>query len=176
MIDIPKQKQYIRDLKHIDSNNINKLRCIVIFNYDSYVKKFLDSMGAIYVVKTKLNSVVRFQNGDVYQIFYISPYIKTIKASTIIIDSRIDIKILDEVIDSAYNYCANLSFFKEYDMRKAEFKRLQNTERDVQWRLGEKGFVYISDKWVKWAKRYINRATRRKSKQEINSYKNLDNE
>lgn len=61
-------------------------------------------------------------------------------------------------------------------MRKSEFKRLKNTEHDVQWRLGENGFVCISNKWIKWAKRYMNRVTRRKSKQEINSYKDLDNE
>lgn len=60
-------------------------------------------------------------------------------------------------------------------MRKSEFKRLQNIEWNVQWRLGENGFACISDKWIKWAKRYINRVTRRKSKQEINSCKDLDN-
>lgn len=52
-------------------------------------------------------------------------------------------------------------------MGKADHKKLTGKESSVQERLGEKDWICVSDKWVKWAKRYMNKANRRKSKQEL---------
>lgn len=52
-------------------------------------------------------------------------------------------------------------------MSKASFKRVENKSVYVQDRLYHKGIFCISNKWIHWAKRYLNRSERRKSKQEI---------
>lgn len=52
-------------------------------------------------------------------------------------------------------------------MSKAAFKRVENKNVYVQDRLKHKGIFCISDKWIHWAKRYLNRSERRKSKQNI---------
>ncbi len=44
-------------------------------------------------------------------------------------------------------------------------------EFDVQDILNHKGIFALSRKWVKWAKNYINRSTRRKNKQMIKGEK-----
>ena len=51
-------------------------------------------------------------------------------------------------------------------MRKAQFKRMKHKEHDVQWRYGERQWLCTSRKWIRWAKSYMNRAARRKAKQE----------
>ncbi len=50
-------------------------------------------------------------------------------------------------------------------MRKAEYKRAKNKNADIQDRLRHKGIFCISNGWIKWAKRYMNRSERRKEKQ-----------
>lgn len=44
-----------------------------------------------------------------------------------------------------------------------KYKR-NSKEYDIQDRLNHRGIYCISGKWIKWAKKYTNRATRRKEK------------
>ena len=50
-------------------------------------------------------------------------------------------------------------------MTKASHKKVQGKSADVLDRLGHKGIYCISNKWIAWAKRYVNRSQRRKAKQ-----------
>jgi len=52
-------------------------------------------------------------------------------------------------------------------MSKAAFKKVENKSASVQNRLYHKGIYCISNKWIHWAKRYLNRSERRKLKQDI---------
>jgi len=56
-------------------------------------------------------------------------------------------------------------------LRKSEHKRTENKNAGVQDRLRHKGIYCISNGWIKWAKRYMNRSQRRKSKQQC--FKNI---
>ena len=56
-------------------------------------------------------------------------------------------------------------FERRYPMTKAIHKKVQGKSADVLDRLGHKGIYCISNKWVAWAKRYVNRSQRRKAKQ-----------
>ena len=47
-------------------------------------------------------------------------------------------------------------------MNKSEHKRLQGKDNDIQHRLRHRGIYCVSAKWIKWAKRYLNRTQRRK--------------
>lgn len=59
-------------------------------------------------------------------------------------------------------------------MKKADFKRMHSKkDASVQWRLWEKNWACTSLKHIRWMKRYLNRAPRRRNKQEVNR---LDNE
>ena len=49
-------------------------------------------------------------------------------------------------------------------MRKAEFKRMEGKNESIQDRLNHKGVYCISNDWIKWAKRYMNRSVRRKER------------
>lgn len=50
-------------------------------------------------------------------------------------------------------------------MRKADYKRLDGgTEKSVQWTYRDRGCICTSRKWRRWAKRYLSRASRRKSR------------
>lgn len=44
---------------------------------------------------------------------------------------------------------------------------INSKEYDIKDRLKHKNIFYISEKWVKWAKKYLNRADRRKTKQKV---------
>lgn len=50
-------------------------------------------------------------------------------------------------------------------MTKASHKKPQGKSVDILDRLRHKGIYCISDKWIAWAKRYVNRSQRRKAKQ-----------
>lgn len=50
-------------------------------------------------------------------------------------------------------------------MRKSEYKRTENKNAGVQDRLRHKCIYCISNGWIKWAKRYMNRSQWRKEKQ-----------
>ncbi len=50
-------------------------------------------------------------------------------------------------------------------MRKQGHKKIDNKGAGVQDRLRHKGVFCISNGWIKWAKRYLNRSKRRKDKQ-----------
>lgn len=52
-------------------------------------------------------------------------------------------------------------------MIKSAYKKLNNKNKSIQDRLYHKGFFYISNSWIKWAKNYLNRSQRRKNKQDI---------
>lgn len=47
-------------------------------------------------------------------------------------------------------------------MNKSAHTRLKNKEAFVQDRLRHRNIYCVSAKWIKWAKRYINRSQRRK--------------
>lgn len=49
-------------------------------------------------------------------------------------------------------------------MKRAEHMRTTGKAWGVQERLHEKGFACISDAWMRWAKKYLNRIDRRKIK------------
>lgn len=53
-------------------------------------------------------------------------------------------------------------------MSKSSYKRISGKPHDVQWRLYEKNWVCVSKKWIKWAKRYMNRSFRRNYGEERN--------
>ena len=44
---------------------------------------------------------------------------------------------------------------------------INSKEYDIKDRLKHKNIFYISEKWVKWAKKYLNRVDRRKFKQKV---------
>lgn len=46
-------------------------------------------------------------------------------------------------------------------MKKSTYKRISGKPHDVQTRLYTKDWIYVSKHWIKWAKRYMNRAFRR---------------
>lgn len=52
-------------------------------------------------------------------------------------------------------------------MRKAEYKRVTGSIAGVQDRLWHKNVFCTSLRWIKWAKKYMSRAQRRKLKQEV---------
>lgn len=52
-------------------------------------------------------------------------------------------------------------------MKKAQFKRLKHKENDVQWQYRDRRFICLSLKWIRWAKKYMNRATRRREKHDL---------
>lgn len=56
-------------------------------------------------------------------------------------------------------------------MKKAQYKRVKGKSCDIQWRYRDKQWICISRKWIRWAKKYLNRDTRRRDKQEV---KNLE--
>lgn len=56
-------------------------------------------------------------------------------------------------------------------MKKAQYKRVKGKSCDLQWQLNDRGIICLSTKWIRWAKKYLNRDTRRSDKQEV---KNLD--
>ncbi|MFQ8638754.1 MAG: hypothetical protein ACLSD3_13015 [Acutalibacteraceae bacterium] len=50
-------------------------------------------------------------------------------------------------------------------MYKADYKRLaRGTEKSVQWTYRDRSYICTSLKWRRWAKRYLSRASRRKSR------------
>ena len=49
-------------------------------------------------------------------------------------------------------------------MNRASYMRTEGKAKLVQERLHEKGFICISDEWMRWAKRYLNKIERRKIK------------
>lgn len=50
-------------------------------------------------------------------------------------------------------------------MHKSGYKRLDGgTEKGVQWRYRDRRYICTSLKWRRWAKRYLSRAQRRKSR------------
>jgi len=49
-------------------------------------------------------------------------------------------------------------------MNRAEHMRTTGKAKIVQERLHEKGFICISDTWMRWAKKYLTRIDRRKIK------------
>ena len=49
-------------------------------------------------------------------------------------------------------------------MGKADYKKVGNKESFVQDRLRHKGIFCISNEWLRWGKRYLNRANRRKKR------------
>ncbi len=53
-------------------------------------------------------------------------------------------------------------------MGKSDYNKLKNKESSIQDRLNHKGIFCISNNWIKWAKRYLNRSSRRKLKQNCN--------
>ncbi len=54
-------------------------------------------------------------------------------------------------------------------MKKADFKRMPSAKDSwIQWRLADKNFLCTSLKHIRWMKRYLNRAPRRRNKQEVN--------
>ena len=59
-------------------------------------------------------------------------------------------------------------------MAKSSYKKVQNKNAFIQDRLEHKGIFCISDKWIGWAKRYMNRSQRRKNKQKLK--RNLSDE
>lgn len=50
-------------------------------------------------------------------------------------------------------------------MKKYSYK---DKNYDIQDRLHHKGIHCISDRWLKWAKKYLNRSDRRRDKQALN--------
>lgn len=52
-------------------------------------------------------------------------------------------------------------------MRKADYKRLKSKEKIIQWRYRDRDFLCTSHKWIKWAKKYLNRSRRRKEKNSL---------
>ena len=50
-------------------------------------------------------------------------------------------------------------------MGKADYKKINDKSSGVQDRLYHKGIFCISNTWIKWAKRYMNRSARRKKNQ-----------
>lgn len=53
-------------------------------------------------------------------------------------------------------------------MKKAQYKRCEGKSSYVQGRYNEQMWICVSRKWIKWAKRYLNRAYRRKGKMNCN--------
>lgn len=51
---------------------------------------------------------------------------------------------------------------REGKVNKSAHTRLKSKEAFVQDRLRHRGIYCVSAKWIKWAKRYINRSQRRK--------------
>lgn len=44
---------------------------------------------------------------------------------------------------------------------------INSKEYDIKYRLKHKNIFCISRRWIKWAKKYLNRADRRKTKQKV---------
>lgn len=44
---------------------------------------------------------------------------------------------------------------------------INSKEYDIKYRLKHKKIFCISRRWIKWAKKYLNRADRRKTKQKV---------
>ena len=61
-------------------------------------------------------------------------------------------------------------------MGKSDYKKVNDKSSSVQDRLYHKGIYCISDKWIRWSKRYMNRAYRRKAKQSIIQKENNESE
>lgn len=50
-------------------------------------------------------------------------------------------------------------------MRKSNYKRMSNPKANsIQWDLGDRKWICLSTEWKRWAKKYLNRATRRDEK------------
>lgn len=52
-------------------------------------------------------------------------------------------------------------------MKKAQYRRVKGKSKDIQWQLNDRGIICLSRKWIRWAKKYLNRDTRRRDKQEV---------
>ena len=52
-------------------------------------------------------------------------------------------------------------------MRKSDYNRVKKSNASIQDRLRHKGIYCISDNWLSWAKKYLNRSQRRQNKQII---------
>lgn len=50
--------------------------------------------------------------------------------------------------------------------KKSSFKRLTGRDNDVKWRLIESRYVCTTRQYKKWMKRYLNKSTRRKHRQQ----------
>lgn len=49
-------------------------------------------------------------------------------------------------------------------MSRAEHMRTTGKANDVQERMRERKYICVSDAWMRWAKKYLNRIDRRKIK------------
>ena len=56
-------------------------------------------------------------------------------------------------------------------MKRAEHMKITGKENDIQERMREREWICISNGWMRWAKKYLNRVNRRKLK---NTYVNID--
>lgn len=56
-------------------------------------------------------------------------------------------------------------------MSRAEHMKITGKENDIQERMREREWICISNGWMRWAKKYLNRVNRRKQK---NIYVNID--
>lgn len=52
-------------------------------------------------------------------------------------------------------------------MGKSDFKRTNGKGKHIQWRYRDRGWICVSTRWIRWAKRYMNKETRRTQKQEV---------
>jgi hypothetical protein len=59
-------------------------------------------------------------------------------------------------------------------MGKSDYKKVNNKNIYVQDRLRHKGIFCISNGWIKWAKRYMNRSQRRKERQKYYETENYN--
>lgn len=55
-------------------------------------------------------------------------------------------------------------------MGKSEYKKVSAKDSYTQSRLRSKKYICISTQWFRWAKRYLNRAPRRRVKQQLKRY------
>lgn len=52
-------------------------------------------------------------------------------------------------------------------MGKADFKRATGKSKYIQWRHSDRRWICVSTRWIRWAKKYMSRETRRKHKREV---------
>lgn len=52
-------------------------------------------------------------------------------------------------------------------MRKADFNRVTGKSKYIQWTYHDRRWICVSTKWIRWAKRRMNKDTRRKQERMV---------